>query len=473
MFRDSHDLSRGEKIIMDTKIHTHNTFLKQTLREEIQRLVQNKTTEIRQLPIYRIEIPIPETDPLVWLTQQNSLTKLFWSGREGEFSMAGIGEAHTICGENDSNYPVIFSKMSRKLSSGFKYLRYYGGVCFDPKNFSKSWGPFGQYHFTIPRFEIFKTSNQTFFVCNIRREEWTSTSLSKILQPLNNLNLKKTKIHPQPVVMKKERNNPTEAEWQKLAQKFVKQLQKGTLRKIVLARQSILEAQQSLKPLTILGYLRNTSANCYCFCLQRDNTTTFLGASPERLYKRQGLKIFTEALAGTRPRGKTYAEDQKFKNDLLNSEKDWHEHQLVVEWIKNILSPMCSQLKIDNTFSLLKLSGGHHLVTRMQGQLHETVDDAMILERLHPTPAVAGWPKNKALQFIRDTEPFSRGYYAAPVGYVGYDLAEFAVAIRSGLIQKNKITLYSGAGLVDASQPKEEWQETESKLKLFFDALRL
>ena len=91
------------------------------------------------------------------------------------------------------------------------------------------------------------------------------------------------------------------------------------------------------------------------------------------------------------------------------------------------------------------------------------------LSKLHPTPAVGGFPKYQALELIQQIEPFERGWYAAPVGWVGYDQAEFAVAIRSGLIDRNQLLLFAGAGIVRGSQSEEEWAEIETKICHFTD----
>lgn len=86
---------------------------------------------------------------------------------------------------------------------------------------------------------------------------------------------------------------------------------------------------------------------------------------------------------------------------------------------------------------------------------------------LHPTPAVGGFPREAALREIAALEPFDRGWYAGPIGWVGKDAAEFAVAIRSGLVAGDRVNLYSGAGIVPGSSPDKEWEEIENKIGNF------
>ncbi len=419
----------------------------------------------------RLEIPIEPCDALKWLKQQTASQRIYWSDREGDLEAAGIGHADIVA-DTDGSSATILRKIIKKIPLNSR-VRYYGGLCFDADNFASPWGSFGKCYFVLPRFEIVRTGAETVFACNLNRLEYTEKHFAQIISQFSGLSFALARHQTKKPLLKTRSDRPTLSQWQKTALAQIQKINKGTLKKVVLARQVLLEFSEDLNALDILARLKSISPNCYYFYFQPDASSAFLGASPERLYKRKGLNILTEALAGTRPRGRTRSDDQRLKNTLLNSEKDWHEHQLVADWIRNILNPMCSQFQSDRTFSALSLKGGHHLCTRMKGRLLETADDAALMERLHPTPAVAGWPKETALQTIKKSEPFVRGYYAAPLGYLGYDTAEFAVAIRSGLVQRSKISLYAGSGIVNASRPKEEWEEAENKLKVFFSALGL
>jgi menaquinone-specific isochorismate synthase len=222
----------------------------------------------------------------------------------------------------------------------------------------------------------------------------------------------------------------------------------------------------------LLKHLKDQSPGCYHFCFQFSTNSAFLGATPERLYKRAQRTIKSEAIAGTRPRGTDDAQDQEYENQLLNSPKDLKEHQYVVDTINTALTPLCTALRSENQFSLRKLEGSQHLVTSFEGELKEKVYDQDILDSLHPTPAVAGCPTDTALQTIRELEPFDRGWYAGPVGYVGFHQTEFAVAIRSGLVQGDQLSLYAGAGIVAGSTAQDEWDEIENKISNFIKVFK-
>jgi menaquinone-specific isochorismate synthase len=112
----------------------------------------------------------------------------------------------------------------------------------------------------------------------------------------------------------------------------------------------------------------------------------------------------------------------------------------------------------------LKLDHVQHMVTRFRGSLKEDVGDDALLTALHPTPAVGGYPVDGALDRIFRLEPHDRGWYAGPVGWIGADKAGFAVAIRSGLVENDRLTVFAGAGIVKGSDPDREWVETGHKM---------
>ena len=224
----------------------------------------------------------------------------------------------------------------------------------------------------------------------------------------------------------------------------------------------------------MLHRLKDLSPGCFHFCYQFENETAFVGASPERLYRRNDRRIMTEALAATRPRGKTTAEDNRLKQELLETNKELIEQRYVADSIANTLGSICRWWNSDgnnDSDRVLKLARVQHLITRFEGELADSIGDTEILNSLHPTPAVAGQPIPDAVDVIGQLEPFDRGWYAGPVGWVGKDTAEFAVAIRSGLLDGKQLRLYSGAGIVEGSTVNGEWDEIESKLGDFIASL--
>jgi menaquinone-specific isochorismate synthase len=121
----------------------------------------------------------------------------------------------------------------------------------------------------------------------------------------------------------------------------------------------------------------------------------------------------------------------------------------------------------------MKLARSRHLRAGLRATLRPDVSTADLLAALHPTPAVGGTPHRRALALIRKLEPFDRGWYAGPVGWIGPEAADFAVAIRSGLVAEHRLALFSGAGLVEGSEAESEWDEIEQKISDFTGILGL
>ena len=183
--------------------------------------------------------------------------------------------------------------------------------------------------------------------------------------------------------------------------------------------------------------------------------------------------MWTEAVAGTRPRGETPGEDAAFETDLLENEKEAREHGFVRDFLAARLAPLATELRVDDVPEAMAQAHVQHLRTRIEATLRTGVAPLDVLAALHPTPAVGGTPTETALAFLRRHEPFDRGRYAAPMGWMSRDAAEFAVGIRAGRVEGRRLALYSGAGLVEGSDPDREWAEIESKIGDFAAALGL
>jgi len=243
--------------------------------------------------------------------------------------------------------------------------------------------------------------------------------------------------------------------------------------KVVLAREASFSFSEALHPIDLLEHLAADSPRCFHYLIQPAGDTAFLGASPERLFRRHGVAIESEAVAGTRPLGASVTDDARLLNELLHNEKERREHEYVRVSLREQLQPLAEAFHLDVQPSEMKLSNGRHLVSRVRAILREGVTSLDVLEALHPTPAVGGYPPRPAIKAIRDKEPFDRGWYAGPVGWIGPNRAEFAVAIRSGLIHQQQLALYSGAGIVEGSTPQAEWEEIEHKIVGFKTILGL
>jgi menaquinone-specific isochorismate synthase len=252
----------------------------------------------------------------------------------------------------------------------------------------------------------------------------------------------------------------------------LQEITRGDYRKIVLARAQRLTTTEEFHPLGVLNHLRQHYPGCYAFSIANGKGQSFIGASPERLVRVAAGRMHTEALAGSAPRGESASEDAAFARALLQSEKDLREHRLVLESIERRLADLGLKLEHAEQARLLGLANVQHLHLPISATLPASVHILDLVARLHPTPAVGGTPREPAVAAIARLEPFARGLYAGPQGWVDHrGGGEFFVGIRSALVDGHTALAYAGAGIVTGSVPEKEFAETELKFKALIEAL--
>jgi isochorismate synthase len=260
-------------------------------------------------------------------------------------------------------------------------------------------------------------------------------------------------------------------EWQADVAHSVRAIRRGELEKVVLARAIQLRSTQPFNPARALRHLASHYADCYLFAIAR-GARCFLGATPEQLVRLREREVKAMSLAGSIRRGKTREDDERLGRALLASAKDRDEHAVVVRAMVEALGEVCSRLQVRETPALLKLGNIQHLCTPLTGRLSDSHTLLDLVERLHPTPAVGGRPRNAALQLIREREKLDRGWYAGAVGWLDQaGEGEFAVAIRSALLHADEATLFAGCGIMTDSNPEREYAESRLKLRPMLAAL--
>ncbi len=413
---------------------------------------------------HQLRIPLTTINPLAWLAAQTITPSLFWESRDKQFLTAGVGAVEHIAHHDNADIQQVMNELCGKLSASEPQLRFYGGFRFDNATpGSTEWNQFGRCFFFIPRFELQRTAKQLELVLTVK----TDDSAEQIRTQLNQLRIAETEATNEPIFVDEISERPIRSEWESQVELALARFINSSLKKVVLSRQQIINCVTPVDPTTLLSRVASQSGQGVSFLLSPDAHSYFLGHSPERLYRRDGRMIQTEAVAGTRVRGTTETEDNRLAQELLTSEKEQREQQLVSVHIAEKLQQLCSQVTIPSKPQILKLGRLQHLVTSFTGQLQASATDGDILSALHPTPAVAGFPVPDALTFLAHHESYDRGWYAGPVGWVSHDSAEFIVAIRSALVQGNMARLFAGSGIVSGSVAAVEWEETEQKLSGF------
>ena len=417
----------------------------------------------------------------------------FWEQPAEQTTLIGIGTATTI----ESSGTTCFTDSAREWRALMNdaVISYtigtesipgsgpvlFGGFAFDtlsPR--TQSWSKFPDGLLILPHFLLsYNAGSVTLTInCLIHETDSVEMQAQQIEEDLNKLQ----------TAMKQSSNMPQEhsithfsiceslpaSQWTKMVANVVEKIRRGSFEKVVLARDIQLVLDDPTETFDInytLQRLRENYPGAYVFAIQRGESF-FVGATPERLVLAQDGHIHTMALAGSVRRGETELEDTQLGAELLQSEKNINEHVIVVAMVQDALQKHCTNVQVYATPQLLKLKNLQHLQTPITGDLIPGRCILDVMSELHPTPAVGGFPRDAALEEIRKTEKLDRGWYAGPLGWIGASgHGEFAVALRSGLVNSTKATLFAGCGIVSRSYPQIEYAETWWKLQVMLHGL--
>lgn len=442
-----------------------------TAVKELQKMVLDHAApagSVSEPHLHTFSIPIAPTDPLLWLHNQDLYPKFFWSNREKNDLVAGIGMADIIEYDKTGPNSISFDLLQKELSKKNPVSRYFGGFCFNnEQKQDKHWHAFKSFTFVLPDIQLAVKNGIHTLSCHLVFEPGEDTEMryNRLLDAIDKINASSPPDTTSLPEIKSLTFSPDRKQWLETCKRVLEGFQEGLMGKIILARQTLLEFESSFAPLLFLLRYPFPESSTYRYYFEPEKNTAFFSFTPERLYRRHNNELLTEALAGTCSRETIGGSNGDACEQLLNSEKDIREHKFVKDTITRELEPICSEIDMEERVRALQLNRLVHLYTQCRATLNvKSSSDTAVLKTLHPTPAVGGVPKTKALEQIIRLEPFSRGWYAGPVGWISRNSAEFAVGIRSAVARGNKVYLYSGAGLVRGSDPASEWEEVDQKI---------
>jgi menaquinone-specific isochorismate synthase len=255
--------------------------------------------------------------------------------------------------------------------------------------------------------------------------------------------------------------------WLEAVAEAVERIRAGELEKVVLARDHAVWSREPFDALDLARRLAARFPSCHAFVVDG-----LVGATPELLLARRGAEVVSRALAGTTGRSTDEARDAELGARLLASAKDLHEHALAADSVEEVLAPHCERLEAEPGPRLLRLDNVQHLATTFRGRLARPATSLQLAAELHPTAAVGGTPREQALALIERLEGLDRGRYAAPVGWTDVDGdGEWGIALRCAELAGARARLFAGVGVVDASLPEDELEETRLKLQAMQSAL--
>ena len=244
-------------------------------------------------------------------------------------------------------------------------------------------------------------------------------------------------------------------------EKALDYIDSGELSKVVLARDLVAEKPAGFDIRDGLQRLRNRFPTCWVYSIDGH-----FGASPELLLRSANREFSARVLAGTAGRGTDPDVDRAIADGLSHSSKNLHEHNFAVDSITRAIEPFVESIEADQTPFSLQLPDVWHLATDIHAKLNNDASILGVASAIHPTAAVAGTPRLQAQNLISKLEPFDRGVYAGPVGWVGSNgSGELAIALRGGRIEADQIRAFAGCGIVSGSDPEAELSETKLKFK--------
>ena len=405
--------------------------------------------------------------------------RAFWARPAEKFWLVGIGTTTGITADGDRPLEKVeqayWALLEGAVVSGPDKWGVgpvlMGGSRFDPHTpTTATWRDFPNALLALPRFLFTWSGNDCWLTTNFLVLPQTNiqSEAEAAVAQLEALATSPPDETYQPSV--RSQCQTSREEWSRRVCYALGSIEKGHLIKVVLARKRVLYAHQPFSTERILDQLSSAYPECSVFGLD-NGSSSFVGATPETLVHLQSGVLSLSSLAGTVGQGANPEEDQRLALRLLDSPKERLEHSTVVAMVAKALEGVCQELHWDAAPKVIKLRNLQHLRTSFAGRLKEATNILRLVELLHPTPALGGTPTERALETIRELEG-DRGWYAGPVGWVDRrGEGEFSAAIRSALLCGDRATLFAGAGIVEGSDPEEEFEETELKFQPLLAAL--
>jgi len=445
--------------------------------------------------LFSTSVPVREVDPLGLFTRarEGGLDTVFWDQPSADITLVGVGALRSLTAGGPGRFQEIADHWHQLTAdallltnrSGDGTESYtprptlLGGFSFTDGDATGPWSDLGEARLILPELLYTKRGRETWAIASTlvspdddpgevtTRLAGHRAYLDTLADPAPS-----TLAAPRQATPMAEEYPPAE-EWLPSVSRIAEAIRAGELEKAVLARTLCLTRSGGFHPQPALRYLRGNFPECYLFAISHAETgTTFLGATPERIVYRQGERAYITSLAGSAPRGSTPAEDDRIANELLHDPKNRLEHQLVLESILEALVPIGEGVEAAPEPTIHRLPNVQHLFTPVTARVGPETGLLDLVDRIHPTPAICGHPTQDALDLIAAEEPFPRGWYAGPIGWIDAEGdGEFVVGLRSALLHDDRATLYAGCGIMGDSDPRSEFDEANLKFRPMLEAL--
>jgi salicylate biosynthesis isochorismate synthase len=426
----------------------------------------------RRLVSVTAEVEISDPCAAVFASRLAGDRWFAWEQPDRGFALAGLGSVFEAVSRGEGRFEDLSRECARigrgrladepeELPAGAGPV-WVGGFAFDEAGAgSPQWSSFPPALMVLPELSLARVDGATYLTLSALGRT-SAENASRRLSGLRNAQL--PLLDPHPSGDTTIRSVAAPGRYEEAVAAAVARIRAAELEKIVIAREVMVDAPSAHDPAALFGALRELFPSCFCFCAGSPEGA-FIGASPELLVRRRGATAATVALAGSIRRSADPAVDDHLGEQLLRSEKDRSEHEIVARRIERALRRRAVWVHAESEPALIKVANIQHLATPIHAQLADPASAIELAGMLHPTPAVGAEPREPGLATIGELEDLDRGWYAGPIGWMdAAEDGEFCVALRSALLRDRTAHLYAGAGIVADSDPAAELAETEIKL---------
>ena len=404
---------------------------------------------------------IERFDPPAVFSSKLPEWKFFWKGKDKDDFTFAIGSC------------LFLPKPNSEELKSLRGYKLFGGLPFAEKaQLSSEWGIFSKEFYVLPSLEFSFERDRVSLSANIfvNTMDQFQEEAEKLARLIFSVYEESARNNPKefPELLASS-NYPSYEHWLSTVNLARDKMEKADFDKVVLSRSQVFSFVDDVDVGKLLISLSEISEPSFLFAFGAPSGETFIGRSPERLISWDDGLVFVDAIAGTRKRSNLPSEDGGYSVELAASAKDLHEHRVVTDVVKSRLSNFCVNVDQFEKEKLFKLKNLHHIRSKFKATLNADVNPIDLMKQLHPTPAVGGRPKVAAVSFIDQYEMIDRGWFAGAIGYTEGGKGDFAIGIRTAYVKNNCVSVYAGAGIVRQSDAHLEWEETQVKMKNFYD----
>ena len=451
--------------------------MKEKFRSFIQNALVNVSPEENYFVSYAFETKKVDRTTIIKLFNSNFEQTFFFDTHWKDYNFIASSAEFEIESNPETNSPLITS-LAQKWQSNFinnhsefekiKFPLVVGASKFETENKEGIWTDFQTSNWYVPKLIYLCAGKKNYALLNfVARGNELNNLEDKFSERIGVLNINNGLFNKNGFDLSDPiEEDPEDLEsWTTKINSALNEISQGHISKVVLSRRVEKDLHEQPSIQKIIDKLKEDYKDCYIFAYKK-NGSVFIGASPEKLLSFNHRSIETDALAGSIRRGLDDYEDRELELKLLDDSKNLREYGEVVKFVINAISPFTKNINHFEKPFIKKLLNIQHLWTPIKAELETDNDIEEIIKRLHPTPAICGTPRETALKLISEIEDYPRGLFSGIIGWYNFEIqGEFAVAIRSALLKNKKLYAFAGCGIVDGSNPKEEFEETKLKLK--------